>query len=148
MLAMFLLVPLLRGRLRIHDSILIAIILATMVVTKALLAFTTQLWQFYLVQVQCRRNQRFREYKKSFFQTFTLLYTVQFSATRSLMSQIVGDANVGKVYSAVGIAAAVIPFVSNPVYRSGLTSPWGRFSIANRFCISTLTVFFLITPFR
>ena len=45
------------------------------------------------------------------------MYLCLFPTLRSLMSQIVSAKHVGKIFSAVSIVGALIPFVSNPIYR-------------------------------
>ena len=51
-MALFLIMPFLRGYLKVHESVIIMLIFVLMAATKAALPFTTELWQYYVVQVK------------------------------------------------------------------------------------------------
>jgi predicted outer membrane lipoprotein len=91
--------PVISRKLKVHDALLITIMLGFEVVGAIAKPFTTTLWQFYFA-----------------YGLGTLGYC-KFGVIRSLLSKFIEPDEVGKVFSLLAIISAVGPMVGNPVFR-------------------------------
>ena len=91
--------PILSGKLKIHDAFMLFIIVSCEVVSSTTIPFVKSLWQFY----------------------FTLgLGTIgvcKYAVVRSLMSKCIDSNEVGKVFSLFAVAASIAPIGGNPIFR-------------------------------
>ena len=91
--------PIISGKLKVHDALLITILNCVEIVAAIAKPFTTSLWQFYFVYG---------------LGTFGFC---KFGIIRSLLSKFIEPDEVGKVFSLLAIISAVGPMVGNPVFR-------------------------------
>jgi PCFT/HCP family folate transporter-like MFS transporter 1/3 len=91
--------PVISGKLKVHDALLITIMLGIEVIGAIAKPFTTTLWQFYIA-----------------YGLGTIGYC-KFGIIRSLLSKFIEPDEVGKVFSLLAIISAVGPMVGNPVFR-------------------------------
>ena len=91
--------PIFSGKLKIHDSMLLFIILICEVVSSFITAFVTKLWQFYLAQ------------------GLGAIGYCKYSLVRSLMAQCIDSNEVGKVFSLLSIMSSLAPIGGNPLFR-------------------------------
>jgi len=92
-------IPFLNAKLKIHDALMLVIILAAEVACYASLPFATTLWQFYLPTF------------------FGGLGYCKYSLVRSLLSKCISLDEVGKAFSILAVVAALGPVAGNPVFR-------------------------------
>jgi MFS family permease len=86
-------------KLKLHDSMMLAIIVFAEATSYAVSPLATRLWQFYLA---------------SALGAFGLS---KYSVVRSLLSKSISPDEVGKVFSLLAILAALAPVAGNPIFR-------------------------------
>jgi MFS-type transporter involved in bile tolerance (Atg22 family) len=91
--------PIISGKLKVHDALLITILNCVEIVAAIAKPFTTSLWQFYFVYG---------------LGTFGFC---KFGIIRSLLSKCIEPDEVGKVFSLLAIISALAPIAGNPVFR-------------------------------
>ncbi len=91
--------PVISCKLKVHDALLITIMLGIEVIGAIAKPFTTTLWQFYIA-----------------YGLGTIGYC-KFGIIRSLLSKFIEPDEVGKVFSLLAIISAVGPMAGNPVFR-------------------------------
>ena len=97
--SLFFIMPVISGHFQLNEALILTIINYTVALGDLVLAFTTKQWIFYIGQL------------------LSMLWIAEFSTARSLFTKCVGVDEVGKIFSAVGFVAALMPILSNPTYR-------------------------------
>ena len=99
--AIFLLfvMPVISGKLKVHDALLVTVMVSFEVVAGIIKPFSTTLWQFCLA-----------------YGLGTIGYC-KFGILRSLLSKCIEPDEVGKVFSLLAVISAVAPMIGNPIFR-------------------------------
>ena len=92
-------VPILNTKVRLHDAVMLLVIVSVEGLYFTIAPFATELWQFYLV---------------SALGSFGLS---KYSVVRSLLSKSISMDEVGKVFSILAVTAALAPVAGNPIFR-------------------------------
>ena len=125
--------PFLNAKLRIHDALMLVIIVGAEVICYTALPFASVLWQFYLAT------------------GVGSLGYCKYSVVRSLISKCINIDEVGKVFSILAVVAALAPVAGNPLFRqlyNGTleTFPGAIFLLAaSLLLVSTAINFFIYT---
>ncbi len=101
--------PIFSGKLQIHDTLLLLVIVTCDVVSSAILPFVDSLWQFYLARG-----------------LGTIGYC-KYSVVRSLLSKCIDANEVGKVFSLLAIVASIAPIGGNPLFKQLYNKTIGTF---------------------
>ena len=122
-ICLMIIVPVLSQKLKVHDAMLIFIILVTEVISFAVTPFVDELWQFYLIQA------------------FGAMGYCKYSTVRSMLSKCIEPDEVGKTFSILAVIAALAPVAGNPLFRqlydATLDSfPGAIFHLAGAFCLT------------
>ena len=99
MTGLFVVMPILSGKLKLHEGLILTIVTALTATGIFLSGFATKLWHFYVTEA------------------FSIMRYCQYSAAMALFTKCVGPNEVGKIYSAVSMFSAVMPILSNPAFR-------------------------------
>ena len=99
MFGLLVVMPIISGKLHIHEGLILTFITGTTTIGITLQGFAKKLWHFYVCEVFC------------------MMRYSQYSTARALFTKSVGVDEVGKIFSAVAVLAAVMPIISNPVFR-------------------------------
>jgi MFS-type transporter involved in bile tolerance (Atg22 family) len=91
--------PILSGKLQIHDAMMLFITLVCEVISSFITPFVATLWQFYLAQ------------------GLGAIGYCKYALVRSLMAQCIDSNEVGKVFSLLSILSALVPIGGNPLFR-------------------------------
>ena len=92
-------IPFLNAKLRLHDALMLIIVLSAEATAYAILPSATVLWQFYIPTF------------------FGALGYCKYAIIRSLLSKCIEPDEVGKVFSIMAVVAALAPSAGNPVFR-------------------------------
>ena len=96
---LLLILPICSKIFKMHDSLILTLTLFTETCGLLLSAFCTELWQFYLAHA------------------VQLMGSCKYGLVRSLLSKCVNSDETGKMFSALAILSALMPLLSNPVFR-------------------------------
>ena len=91
--------PILSGKLKIHDAMLTTIFVTCEVVSSILKPLTSSLWQYYFAHL------------------LGVFGYCKFGIVRSLLSKSVDANEVGKFFSLLALVSAVAPMFGNPAFR-------------------------------
>jgi PCFT/HCP family folate transporter-like MFS transporter 1/3 len=91
--------PFLNAKLRIHDALMLVIVVGAEVTCYTALPFASLLWQFY------------------FASGVGSLGYCKYAVVRSLISKCISIDEVGKVFSILAVVAALAPVAGNPMFR-------------------------------
>ena len=102
-------------RIKMHETLLLTLILALETTGYILSAFGNKLWQYYAIHF------------------FFFMSYCKYGTARALISKCISEDEVGKAFSLIAVTAALIPFVSNPamrqLYRATVETFPGAFSL-------------------
>ena len=91
--------PFLSSKLKLHDALILFLIVSTEAISLAVTPFALVLWQLYIVS------------------GFNAIAYCKYSVVRSLLSKSFDSDEIGKVFSFLAVIAALAPVAGNPIFR-------------------------------
>lgn len=101
--------PFLSDKLKLHDALILFIIVSFEGVSLCVTPLATELWHFYIVT------------------GFNMFGYCKYSVLRSLLSKSFANDEIGKVFSVLAVLAALAPVAGNPIFRQLYNSTLERF---------------------
>ena len=96
---MLIVLPLTQYFFKIHESMYCIIVISLEALAFIILPFMDNIYYYYVVQI------------------LTIAQYGAWANARTLISFCINSDEIGKIYAAVGIMAALMPILSNPIYR-------------------------------